>query len=620
MIIDPSKRLFYTDIKLPGREPFSSYDLDQPAVLTNLATVNIFVGANNSGKSRFLRTLFASGDYSFKTNLFGGEEFRVHLRMTKSGLSKSSVELCQRLEPSPCLLDRHLANGFYPKNQNFGDQVRTFVSSIPPIAQGICNERGRELNHEWVGAAISEFAVKLSQQTHGDKFNPSIDSERRFYIPILRGMRPLGDDANRPGVLNSYYKRSLQDYFSNIQTMGQANNNSPYQMFTGLELYQRLHSQLLGEPEDRDAVRKFEEFLSSRFFDGKPIALIPRTGTDVVHIKIGDEPQLPIYNLGDGLQNLIIISYEMFNQKGRCLFFIEEPDISMHPGMQRALLDVMSEFSRHQYFLTTHSNHLLEMSPEFKDTSIYLFTKKAQANKTRFSVKQASSPDLSVLKVLGVRNSSVFLTNATIWVEGVTDRLYLRAYLKKYFLQLGAEEKNRPLQEDYHYSYVEYQGSNLTHWTFDNQDQSSKIKASFLCARSFLIADGDVSDKGTRREDYSAMLGDRFQILECKEIENLLPAEVLKELTKDEFARAGKDANSIAYETYCTSKEGLGSYLDKLLGKNCFASDSGTIRSKVNFCEKAVEIMARKEFRWELTPPLKELCKKIHQFVAAQNT
>ena len=36
-----------------------------------------------------------------------------------------------------------------------------------------------------------------------------------------------------------------------------------------------------------------------------------------------------------------------------------------------------------------------------------------------------------------------------------------------------------------------YQGSNLTHWTFDETDQSSKIKANYLCANSFLIADGD---------------------------------------------------------------------------------------------------------------------------------
>ncbi len=33
---------------------------------------------------------------------------------------------------------------------------------------------------------------------------------------------------------------------------------------------------------------------------------------DVVHIKIGDEEQFPIYKLGDGLQQAIIMTYEAF--------------------------------------------------------------------------------------------------------------------------------------------------------------------------------------------------------------------------------------------------------------------------------------------------------------------
>jgi hypothetical protein len=124
----------------------------------------------------------------------------------------------------------------------------------------------------------------------------------------------------------------------------------------------------------------------------------------------------------------------------------------------------------------------------------------------------------------------------------------------------------------YHYSFVEYQGSNLMHWTFDEKDQSAKIKASYLCGHSFLIADGDVSDKGNRRSDYENMLGDRFHILECKEIENLIPAEVLKELVNDEFKKADQGVEKINYAKYSTSDRGLGKYPDALLGKEKFAS------------------------------------------------
>jgi hypothetical protein len=110
----------------------------------------------------------------------------------------------------------------------------------------------------------------------------------------------------------------------------------------------------------------------------------------------------------------------------------------------------MTRRNQHQYFLTTHSNHLLDMSSEFKEMSVYLFSKEFKEEKTRFKVSQALSPDSNILKELGVHNSSVFLTNATIWVEGVTDRLYLRAYLNKY-----SEQVLQTLREDYHYLFVE---------------------------------------------------------------------------------------------------------------------------------------------------------------------
>ena len=115
------------------------------------------------------------------------------------------------------------------------------------------------------------------------------------------------------------------------------------------------------------------------------------------------------------------------------------------------------------------------------------------------------------------------------------------------------------------------------------------------------------------------MLGERFWILNCKEIENLIPLEILKEIVKDEFAKAEKDAGLIDYAKYSASKEGLGKYLDELLGKDEFASETGTLKGKVNFCEKAFELMALSDFQWQLTPQLNELCDKIYEFVLKQN-
>src|SRR5271157_4520396 len=56
----------FSEILLPKLPPFNTYDIEE--AFGPLSLVNIFVGANNSGKSRFLRGLFALNDYSFNTN------------------------------------------------------------------------------------------------------------------------------------------------------------------------------------------------------------------------------------------------------------------------------------------------------------------------------------------------------------------------------------------------------------------------------------------------------------------------------------------------------------------------------------------------------------------------
>ena len=89
-----------------------------------------------------------------------------------------------------------------------------------------------------------------------------------------------------------------------------------------------------------------------------------------------------------------------------------------------------------------------------------------------FIVESVESGNSSSLELLGVRNSSVFLVNATIWVEGITDRWYLRKMLDSYMEYLKEDGfLSLSLEEDVHYSFVEYGGNNITHWSFlDNEE------------------------------------------------------------------------------------------------------------------------------------------------------
>ena len=640
-IMTEPEKTRYTEICLPSDEPFSSYSFDNSEnanVISSLSLVNIFIGTNNSGKSRLLRSIFSLKDDDFLYN-------------TNNYSAKKYFDLVESLDGD---VERTIGDykGLIEKiTPNYFDDIlnkRNIFFSVKNINYKLIQERINDLNH---CKAIQEKSGRgtISYVTHivneltriGQKYAPqfeafAIDSylgqEKRYYIPILRGMRPLDEDDQH---INLYKNRTINDYFQNPAL------SDKMTVFTGLELYQTLKEKLLGEPEDRELVKKFENFLSEKFFNSKSVTLIPKEKGDdprVVNIKIGNEQQFPIYQLGDGLQNLIICTFNIFTEKDRCLFFIEEPDMLMHPSLQRSFLEILSDFDQHQYFITSHSNHFLDMTLDFANISVFHFSKiedenKIEAEKPSFKVEVASAQDRRILMNLGVQNSSVFLSNATIWVEGITDRLYLRAYMKKYIEELenSDDEKNKNeakklknFREDYHYSFVEYQGSNLTHWSFDpDEEDIEKIKSSYVCANSFLIADGDVATKGDRVDIYTKMLGDRFLILDVKELENLMPLEVLQKLVEKKFKKYNVNSNEIKYKDYTKKNAPIGKYLDSLLslekGDTVFAEKSGTIKSKVEFCKKAIKIMEYPNFSWKLTDKLEKLCKAIFEHIKSQN-
>jgi predicted ATPase len=655
------ERTRYTEICLPSDEPFSSYSFDTSEnanVISSLSLVNIFIGTNNSGKSRLLRSIFSlkDDDFLYNPNNYSAKEYfdlieSLNKEVTSAiGDFEAFIEKITKNYFDDILIDKHTF--FSIKNIKY-DLIKQKLNDLKDCKtkQGTISYGINNVNE------LTRISQKYTPQFEALAIDSYLGQEKRYYLPILRGMRPLDENDQH---INLYKDRTLKDYFQAPNPP--LPNKEKMIIFTGLELYQTLKEKLLGEPEDRELVKKFENFLSEKFFNSKSVTLIPKEKGDdprVVNIKIGNEQQFPIYQLGDGLQNLIICTFNIFTEKDRCLFFIEEPDMLMHPSLQRSFLEILSNFDQHQYFITSHSNHFLDMTLDFANISVFHFSKiedenKIEAEKPSFKVEVASAQDRRILMNLGVQNSSVFLSNATIWVEGITDRLYLRAYMKKYIQELEDNDPEKAVfnkfREDYHYSFVEYQGSNLTHWSFDPDDEDiKKIKSSYVCANSFLIADGDVATKGDRVEIYKEMLGDdKFFPLDVKEIENLIPLEVLKKLVEANFKKYGGDINLIKYEDYAEQgiKVGLGEYLEKFLlskpskppkkskksqsnmekSENEFnelivvyKADSGTIKSKINFCEKAIKVMEDPNFSWKLTDKLEELCKAIFEHIKSQN-
>lgn len=379
----------------------------------------------------------------------------------------------------------------------------------------------------------------------------------------------------------------------------------------------------MGPKEDRDKVKEFERFLKETFFNNEEINIIPRIGGNVVYFRIGDHEEHPIYELGDGIQSIIILTYPLFFNQGKKLnFFIEEPEHYLHPGFQRAYIETLLKFKDYQYFITTHSNHILDLTLDKEHISVFTFRKKySETNEPTFTIENVENEDANILESIGARNSSVFLSNCTIWVEGITDRIYIRKYLEVY------QASKKRYKEDLHYSFVEYAGNNITHWSFldDADSEHSNIEVERLCGRLFLISDNDGVDfdldksaKAERQRQLSDKLKDRYYCLQSREIENMLSTEVLKQTVKalDKKGEALTFSPNFDYNVY--KHEKLGAFLDSHIqnASKKYSEDSGTIKDKLNFAKTAVKHINTIN---DLSSDALDLAERLYNFITSRN-
>lgn len=644
------------DVKIPEGCYFVLNDdkkASEISRLRNLSKINIFIGENNSGKSRLLRTLI-SNELNFEPN---NEEFsNINLGIP---IFKKKIEIFFKfcdfevnvISGLETLLDELNGSEFLLEDQDFMEILR----NIERLLTGRFSDHGnagyiRTGQGTSQTISIGDVARRLNDILY-EAFNIKYEikdsnlsySFKRIYIPVLRGLRQLY--CEEKDVYNSVTRN---DYFNSTDKYSEM-------IFTGLDAYEIIRDHLLGNLQERKLIKEFEKYLSIQFFDNKSIAIIPQEKPKkVLKIKIGDEKEREIQNLGDGIQSIIIMTLPLFlkrqelGENENYLMFIEEPEHLLHPGLQRKLIDTFNDerFDKFQFFITTHSNHFLDIMLDYNDVSIFylkkILDKRDDEEKTpSFFIEPLSYGDNNALELLGVRNTSVFLSNCTIWVEGVTDRYYIKKYFDTYqnYLKNKFENRNKEFKdfrEDYHYSFVEYSGNNITHWSFldeivDSEDivEEPKINVKRLCGKLFLIADSDnatTGKKAERHEKLNAELNNGFCLLNYKEIENLLSKKVLLEVLKEYEGNSDEfdyyEFEESAYENECLGKfidetilkekrKRRGSYQKKNNSGNCV-----TISDKVNFCKKALKHINNFD---DLSEGSKGLCNSIYQFIAINN-
>ncbi|MBP6302388.1 MAG: AAA family ATPase [Bacteroidia bacterium] len=485
-----------------GIRNYKSFD-DNGVHLYDLSKINIVIGKNNSGKSNILKFLsdLHNSNRTKNKREFPSEINTQHKRNGKNSIIRLTLTSEQLKLPDFNLIVNFQDPVSKRKYMNLFESKHTIDFNL---VNDTIDSLGQTFNSTVPNEAICKAQSKYNLNASRENIIQSIKDEKavvvRNYISEIESKIIYIPDYR-------FVKEGQKIQQSNLEIDG---SNIISKMFS-------MQNPELGSEKERENFFKIQE-LTRNLLNIKNLRIeIPASKKEIIINCFGN--RLPLESYGTGIHQLILLccALTIHNNNIVC---IEEPEIHLHPELQRKFINFLKT-TENVYFISTHSNVFMDF-----DENVSIYHVSYDGDKSIIDRCDTSKQSYEILNNLGYKTSDLLQSNGVIWVEGPSDRLYLKKWI---------EFEDPKLIEGIHYSIMFYGGRLLSHLSLNAELVNQELIPLLRINRnSFVLMDKDRFNKkgelnATKMRIIKEIGENRCWITKGKEIENYISENLLKQ-------------------------------------------------------------------------------------------
>lgn len=511
--------------------------------------INLLVGQNNSGKSNILRFI---------------HDILPQIK------ALASLKLNQ--------LDRHfpgnfpLVYGFCLQSENVKEFVNSFSGLKDSHVRAFIEVFSKK--NELTGTSDTWFEYDEGRRFIDGEWNAAfkVMNDNMMY-EIFRSISQAtgGDRSNhwQPALIKKIQFQNFPNKVVMIPAIRQvAHDEDPANPFSGAGIIQSLAKLQNPDALNRDDKKRFDvinDFLKHVTDNETAEIEIPHDrNTILVHM---NGRTLPLESLGTGIHEVVILASGSTALEDT-LICLEEPELHLNPILQKKLIRYLEANTSNQYFISTHSS-------AFMDTpGAEIYHVRLDNNQSEISRVTSDKEKSAICEDLGYHPSDLIQSNCVIWVEGPSDRVYLKHWITSL---------DESLIEGIHYSIMFYGGRLLSHLSGEDVDElvDDFISLRRLNRRSVIVIDSDKKTAQNKINRTKQRLKEEFDkgpgyawITKGREIENYIEANLIKDAVKSVSPSLNLTSSFKTFDSMLanTNKKGLEVKVSKVDVANYVAS------------------------------------------------